>query len=219
MPLQICICNKLLHITKLFLCHIELVMTTFERMSNLVTTTTCELISCTFWLSFLRDSEDKKKVGECSRPLQANITTIRCLPSTKENALGLHSWRGVFYFEAVFGQMVLSAWFVARFCTAPQSVLQLPCSRFYSACVAAIPQKAPRSRANTISTRATLPPIRYECIIAVSFSFLLAFLFLLLLHIPVSSSREGNIFTLEPLAKCCWLSISFLLAWNQNNRL
>lgn len=102
MPLQIRICNKLLHITKLFLCHIELVMTTFERMSNLVTTTTCELISCTFWLSFLRDSEDKKKVGECSRPLQANITTIRCLPSTKENALGLHSWLAAFFISKLF---------------------------------------------------------------------------------------------------------------------
>lgn len=75
--------------------------------------------------------------------------------------------------------MVLSAWFVARFCTAPQSVLQLLCSRFYSAWVAAIPRKAPRSQANAISTHATLPPIRYECIIAVSFSFLFPFLFLL----------------------------------------
>lgn len=112
---------------------------------------------------------------------------------------------GVFYFEAVFGQMVLSAWFVARFCTAPHIVLQLLCSRFYSAWVAAIPQKAPRSQANTISTRATLPPIRHECIIAVSFFFLFPFLFFFFFffHIPASSSREGNISTLEPLAKCC----------------
>lgn len=195
-------------------------MTTFDCMSNLVTTTTCELnlalVGCLFW-GTARTKKKWENAPVHSRPTSRQ--SVVC-PQQRKMLSGYILDLRRFLFRSCF----LARW---SFQPGLSLVFVLP-HKVYSNCrahVSTLPglhRFLRRQPEASLTQSALVPPYPRSGTSASSqslflFFFLLSFFFFL--HIPVSSSRERNISTLEPLAKCCWPSISFLLAWNQNDRL